>query len=90
MYPEIIPGEPLFIDFNEVAQQRHRECNNRLMQKVRFSIIPSDQILSGHQTRFAQDCVHPNLWMMPHDWKEEYGSIRGSVQYIMIKIKMAK
>jgi len=26
--------------------------------------------------------------MMPHEWKENYGSIRGSVQYIMIKIKM--
>lgn len=25
--------------------------------------------------------------MMPHEWKENYGSIRNSVQYLMIKIK---
>ena len=28
------------------------------------------------------------MWMMPREFKEHYGSIRGSVQYIMIKIKL--
>lgn len=46
--------------------------------------VVTDQIL----TRFKEDGISSAIWMLPNEWEKEHASIRNTVQYIMLKIKL--
>lgn len=77
LYKKDTPGVFMYEDEVETLA-KHKQCNKFLEQQLYYSVIQTEKILLGHQTRFVEDKISSSVWMMPNGWKKNFGSIRKS------------